>query len=72
MIFHPLEWKEETQMATNKPYGDNARQGQVNDRSQTKHSDGEHWINWDTETGRFMDVKTSSTEPFKGVKKEKK
>jgi hypothetical protein len=59
-------------MATNKPYGDNARKGQVNDRSQTKHSDGEHWVKRDTETGRFMDVKTSSTEPFKGVKKEKK
>lgn len=57
-------------MATNKPNGDNVRKGQVTERSQTHHSDGEHWIKRNTETGRFMDVKTSSTEPFKGVKKE--
>ena len=59
-------------MAKNKPYGDNARIGAVKDRSQTQHSDGKHWIKRDTETGRFMDAKTTNPEPFKGVRKENK
>ena len=29
------------------------------------------WVKRDTETGRFIDVKTSSDEPFKGITKEK-
>lgn len=59
-------------MAKNKPYGDKARKGAVKDRSQTQHSDGIHWIKRDSDTGRFMDVKTSDEKPFKGVRKEKK
>jgi len=30
-----------------------------------------HWVKRDTETGQFMDVKTSDKTPFKGVRKEK-
>jgi hypothetical protein len=58
-------------MAKNKPIGDNARVGAVKGRSQTKHSDGQHWVKRDTSTGHFIDVKTSSTKPFKGIRKEK-
>lgn len=56
-------------MATNKPYGDNARKGAVKDRSQFQHPNG-HYIKRDTGTGQFMDVK-SDKEKFKGVRKEK-
>lgn len=59
-------------MAKNKPYGDGARIGAVKDRSQTPHPDGTHWIKRDTQSGRFLEVKTSSEKPFKGVRKEKK
>jgi hypothetical protein len=31
-----------------------------------------HWVKRDAETGRFMEVKTSDTTPFKGVRREKK
>ncbi len=56
-------------MATNKPYGDNARCGMVRERSQTQTPSG-HWVKRDANTGRFMDVKQDGT-PFKGVRKEK-
>ncbi len=58
-------------MATNPPKGDGHRKGAVRDRSQTQTPSG-HYVKRDTETGRFMDVKTSSKTPFKGVRKEKK
>ncbi len=57
-------------MATNPPKGDNHRIGAVKDRSQTQTPSG-HWVKRDTETGRFLDVKTSDKTPFKGVRKEK-
>ena len=57
-------------MATNAKSGDNRRHGAVRDRSQTQTPSG-HWVKRDADTGRFMDVKTSSTDPFKGVRKEK-
>jgi len=57
-------------MATNKPYGDNARKGAVKDRSQVQNPKTGLWTKRDKETGQFMDVKTSSTKPFKGVRKE--
>jgi len=57
-------------MATNPPKGDGHRNGMVKGRSQTKTPSG-HYVKRDTETGRFMDVKTSNKEPFKGVRKEK-
>jgi hypothetical protein len=57
-------------MATNGISGDNRRHGAVKDRSQTQTPSG-HWVKRDTDTGRFMDVKTSDKTPFKGVRKEK-
>ena len=58
-------------MATNKPYGDNARVGAVKNRTQVYNPKTGLWVKRDTETGRFIDVKTSSDEPFKGITKEK-
>lgn len=57
-------------MATNPPTGDGYRNGAVKSRSQTKTPAG-NWVKRDTDTGRLMDVKTSSKQPFKGVRKEK-
>lgn len=57
-------------MAKNAPYGDGKRVGAVKGRSQTQTPSG-HYVKRDTDTGRFMDVKTSSKTPFKGVRKEK-
>ena len=58
-------------MAKNKPIGDNARVGAVKGRSQTYNPKTDSWVKRDTSTGRFMDNKTSSHTPFKGVRKEK-
>lgn len=58
-------------MAKNKPYGDNARVGSVKGRSQVYNPKTGLWVKRDTETGRFIDVKTSDCAPFKGVRKEK-
>lgn len=58
-------------MAKNKPYGDNARIGAVKNRTQVKNPKTGLWVKRDSETGKFIDVKTSSKEPFKGVTKEK-
>ena len=57
-------------MATNPPKGDGHRIGAVRKRSQTRTQSG-NWVKRDTDTGRFLDVKTSSKSPFKGVTKEK-
>ena len=57
-------------MATNPPSGDGKRIGAVRNRSQTKTPSG-HWVKRNAKTGRFMDIKTSSKTPFKGVRKEK-
>ena len=57
-------------MAKNAPYGDGKRIGAVKSRSQTQTPSG-HYVKRDSNTGRFMDVKTSSKTPFKGVRKEK-
>jgi len=59
----------EALMATNPPK-DNSRIGMVRQRSQTFNPATETWVKRDTETGRFMDVKSDGT-PFKGVRKEK-
>ncbi len=58
-------------MATNPPSGDGHRNGQVRGRSQVKNPQTDLWTKRDTNTGRFMDVKTDG-DPFKGVRKEKK
>lgn len=58
-------------MAKNAPTGDNARKGAVTNRTQVQNPKTGLWTKRDSETGRFMDVKTSSDKPFKGVTKEK-
>lgn len=58
-------------MAKNGKVGDHHRNGQVTNRSQTHNPKNDVWVKRDTETGRFMDVK-SDNEPFKGVRREKK
>ncbi|WP_190945169.1 hypothetical protein [Paenibacillus sp. UASWS1643] len=45
------------------------RVGAVKGRSQFKAPNG-NWVKRDTSTGKFMDQKTSSSKPFKGVTKE--
>jgi len=55
----------------NKPYGDGHRLGAIRERSQTQTPSG-LYVKRDTETGRFMDVKTSDKTPVKGVRREKK
>lgn len=57
-------------MATNPPKGDGHRNGQVRERSQTFNPHTDQYVKRDTNTGRFMDVKSDGT-PFKGVRKEK-
>jgi hypothetical protein len=57
-------------MAKNPPTGDNARKGAVKQRSQVLNSKTNHYVKRDTETGKFMDVKTSGGK-FKGVRREK-
>lgn len=57
-------------MARNKPVGDNARKGAVKQRSQVLNSKTNLYVKRDTQTGKFMDVKTSGGK-FKGVRKEK-
>lgn len=58
-------------MATNRPVGDNSRVGAVRGRSQVYNPTMGLWTKRDAQTGKFMDVKTSSNTPFKGVRKEK-
>lgn len=57
-------------MATNPPKN-NSRRGAVKCRSQTYNPKIKSWVKRDTTTGRFIDVKTSDSKPFKGVRKEK-
>jgi len=57
-------------VAKNPPTGDNRRVGAVRDRSQFQMPNGK-WAKRDDKTGRIMDVRTSDTKPFKGVRKEK-
>ena len=59
-------------MAKNAPTGDNARKGAVCKRFQTLNPKTGLWTKHDSETGRFMDTKTSSPERFKGVRTSKK
>lgn len=57
-------------MARNGKVGDGHRNGAVRDRSQTYNPKTETWVKRDSDTGKFMDVK-SDGKPFKGVTKEK-
>lgn len=54
---------------SNRP-GDGHRIGAVRERSQTVTPSG-HYVKRDTQTGRFIDVKSDKT-PFKSVRREKK
>lgn len=58
-------------MAKNGKTDDGHRVGAVRERSQTQTPSG-HYVKRDAGTGRFLDVKTSDTTPFKGVRREKK
>lgn len=51
--------------------GDGYRKGAVADRSQTYNPKTDSWVKRDSETGRFLDQKTSNNSPFKGIRKEK-
>ena len=56
-------------MATNKPSGDNRRNGAIKNRSQSQHPNG-YWYKRNDTTGKIVDCKTSGGK-FKGVRKEK-
>ena len=58
-------------MAKNPPIGDGRREGAVRDRSQVYNPKTNDWTKRDSDTGRFMDRKTSDDKPFKGVRREK-
>ncbi|GIW48763.1 MAG: hypothetical protein KatS3mg079_239 [Caloramator sp.] len=51
--------------------GNGYRIGAVDNRSQTYNPKTDSWVKRDSETGRFIDQKTSDNRPFKGVRKEK-
>lgn len=57
-------------MAKNGPKG-GGRTGAVDDRSQVLNPHTDLWVERNTASGRFINVKTSSNKPFKGVRKEK-
>ena len=66
---------EASQMAVNKPPGDNSRKGAVRKRSQlkTKVEGEEHWTKRSKKSVQFMDQKKDpKAKPFKGVRKERK
>jgi hypothetical protein len=56
-------------MAGNGKTGDNRRHGYVGGRSQSHNPKTGLWTKRDTQTGQFMDVKTSGGK-FKGIRKE--
>lgn len=57
-------------MFTAKNTGNNYRQGAVKDRTQTYNPKNDTYVKRDSDSGKFMDVKSDGT-PFKGVTKEK-
>ena len=50
---------------------DGYRKGEVKNRSQTHNPKTDSWVERDTNTGKFINNKTSSDAPFKGIRKEK-
>lgn len=58
-------------LAMAKNTGNNHRIGAVKDRTQTYNPKTDCYVKRDTQTGRFIDMKTSDNTPFKGVTKEK-
>lgn len=57
-------------MARNGKSGDGHRNGAVRGRSQVFNSKIDKWVERDTKTGEFINVKSDSN-PFKGVRREK-
>jgi hypothetical protein len=57
-------------MAVNPPK-DNSRIGAVKNRTQVQNPKTGLWTKRNSDNGLFMDVKTSSKKPFKGITKEK-
>jgi len=57
-------------MAKNGKSGDGHREGAVKGRSQVQNPKTQLYAKRDTETGRFMEVKTTGGK-FKGVRREK-
>lgn len=55
-------------MAKNGKVGDGHRNGAVTGRVQYYNPQNSKWVKVDTNTGKFIDVKSSGT-PFKGVTK---
>lgn len=55
-------------MATNKPYGDNQRKGQVSKRKQTKNPKTKRFVKINTDTHKFIDNKAKKNSKFKGVR----
>ena len=53
-------------MATNGKSGDNRRHGEIRSRTQVKNTKTGLYVKRDSDSGRFMDVKTSGGK-FKGV-----
>ena len=47
--------------------GDGHRDGAVKDRTKTYNPKNDSWTKRDSDTGKFMDNKTSDNEPFKVV-----
>ena len=45
-------------MARNPPIGDGHRKGAIRDRSQVHNPRIDTWVKRDSDTGRFMDIKT--------------
>ena len=60
-------------MATNKPYGDNARKGAVRKRSQhkTKVMGEDHWTKRSRRSREFMAQEAVGAKKFKGVRRER-
>jgi len=57
-------------MAGNGKSGDNRRHGYVGERTQSQNPRTGLWTKRDTNTGQFIDTKTSSGK-FKGIRREK-
>ena len=58
-------------MAKNKPFGDNARKGEVTHRKQVFNPHNNRWTEINTETNKFINQMSQENQPFKGVRKVK-
>lgn len=50
--------------------GESYRQGHVKNRSQVYNPKTDSWVKKDTETGKFIEQKTSDNKSFMGARKE--